>query len=58
MNGLESPVTFVFRLSSFPSLRYFFGFIAIPHLMNVLLCFSTDREVEERRHDLLQEQSI
>jgi hypothetical protein len=34
------------------------GFVATLHLMGVPLCCSTDREVEERRHDRFQRQSI
>jgi hypothetical protein len=34
------------------------GFVASFHLMELPLCFSPDHEVEERRHDRLQGQSI
>ena len=34
------------------------GFVATFHLRSATLCFSTDGEVEERRHDRLQGQSI
>ena len=34
------------------------GFVATFHLRGISLCFSTDREVEERRHDRLQREPL